>query len=423
MARSSYLATIAHRTRTEEPVLMPPRMPMRGWGGTWPADFAPEASSPPVGFTERPAASGHRGKAPPIETGPRATADPGEPAVDQPASATEGMATVPNTPMRAPTTNLGVTSASDAAPPQTTSPAASHLAAGVPSSPASPTPQESPASIERRDQARRITIPRPSPTIEPVTNRAMGVPPPKAASIAADERSPTQNDPAFETIQPRTHRRENRKTVGDRDLSGSAPLPAPTATTTANPAPHEAVPAAAPMLRQPTGNLVSPSVTWDAGREPLRPVDRASTQSGAEPYRPKAMESSSEVSLGTAQALHAALNWVSQPSVETPGDQPPFASRDRSSTGLQSAIPRVALDPADPKVGPAPAATAHWPPRSVTPRTIHIGTIEVQIQPPPKEAAALPPPEQVRPIVRPAASASTPGLARGFTTPLGLRQG
>ncbi|MDI1430176.1 hypothetical protein [Polyangium sorediatum] len=137
-------------------------------------------------------------------------------------------------------------------------------------------------------------------------------------------------------------------------------------------------------------------------------------------------------------ALHAAMQWVSQPAPEAHGPRPfPPSTAAQSSVPMASPEPR-AEPPGASRVPDAPprarAQVLTRPPGEPLPRpalpkatsgrSIHIGTIEVHVAPPPPPPAA---PSPNRREERRAASETTNVaptlLSRGFTTTIGLRQG
>jgi hypothetical protein len=144
-----------------------------------------------------------------------------------------------------------------------------------------------------------------------------------------------------------------------------------------------------------------------AAPEPLRPVVRDAGQgrtlaAGA----PRAVSSTAPPAPEPLEAaLQAAFAWVSA----KPIAQAPV----REALPARPAPARAALAAPEP---PRP------PPREQ--RALHIGSIEVRIQPTASEAAAPPPVTPVTPAPQGSqAPASRPAIARGFITPLGLRQG
>jgi hypothetical protein len=180
--------------------------------------------------------------------------------------------------------------------------------------------------------------------------------------------------------------------------------------------------------------------------EPLRMASRADRV--AEPAADRASARGVAVSarLSPAAALHAAFQWVSaQPVDERSPATPRDASRptpsprgevrpvERSITGAGASAGAGAdagagigagVGPsADPGARTSPARRDALAPvvpaadRTPAPRTLHIGSIEVEIQAPRDGADRDPRPQPSAPVA-PAAP-----LARGFTTPLGLRQG
>lgn len=191
------------------------------------------------------------------------------------------------------------------------------------------------------------------------------------------------------------------------------------------------------FLRPPMAGPVSPvpppsmdPVARYAAAEPLR-LSTAS-RSPPDPAKTRTV-TPSDVPTLLPPALQMALDWVAQPAgsarpsdarlpesgpesgaaerIAMPGSPPPRAR------AAEPALAEVAHDPrrhARPAPPPSPAS-----PPNETPRTVHIGSIDIQIEPERKEKP--PAPAQAIPPARPAAPPSV--LARGFTTPLGLRQG
>jgi hypothetical protein len=160
--------------------------------------------------------------------------------------------------------------------------------------------------------------------------------------------------------------------------------------------------------------------------EPLRAAPQA--ERAADPQADRARSTSAPVTarLSPAAALHAAFQWVSAPAAERPSST--VASEPARDTSRVAPTPRAEHPPAE---RPVARASAHAPAarrdalapvvpapeRKPAPRTLHIGSIEVEIQTPR---------DGVDRDARPAQSAPAPPaapLARGFTTPLGLRQG
>jgi len=121
--------------------------------------------------------------------------------------------------------------------------------------------------------------------------------------------------------------------------------------------------------------------------------------------------------LSPAAALEAAFRWVSAgPAIPAAREAIDVESHQLEPRGRAPA--RDARDAGEarrPLATPAPAAVAPVPVGKPAPRAIHIGSIQVAIQPPPDGG----PPGPSRPG---AAAAPSSPLSRGFATPLGLRQ-
>lgn len=179
--------------------------------------------------------------------------------------------------------------------------------------------------------------------------------------------------------------------------------------------------AAIPQARAAASSGLAAPLRTAAQTHPImdRDADRAPSRTEVPP--PSAR-------LSPAAALHAAFQWVSgAPAAErSPSTAPaPETARPASRTGPDA---RAELPPVERPVasagGRAPAnrrdalaPIVPAPDRQAALRTLHIGSIEVEIQTP-RDA----PDRDVRPS-QPGPAAPAGPLARGFTTPLGLRQG
>jgi hypothetical protein len=427
VTKSSYLATIARRARSEGAVLLPPRVLMRGWEGSWSAaESATEESSLPIEPIAGRASATHGEAPPPVESAPSAEAGVVGPL--QPAPSRDELAATANVRrMQTPTASHGAA----IIPNRIAGNDASHAAKVdmvVPSPPASPAVAVPRASFARGEEMRKIDLPRPSETVRPASLLGGSGAPPAAASVnpVTGVENPgvsiaEKSTSGMRAATPRSH--ATQKSVDDHD--GPSPLPAPHTTPAANPRQAKLPPDAPQTLSQPYGR--SPAIAQSRS-EQLRPVLRPSAASSVRGGQPQTTESTrSKTPPQVAQALHAALKWVSRPVVEPQRDDPAriFSPR-QTPVAIQSApSDGDRLDPADQLPRSArrmiSVVDANVPTRTA-PRTIHIGTIEVQIQSRPAEAASLPPPPQAR-LAQPVAPAPTSSLASSFTTSLGLRQG
>jgi hypothetical protein len=452
MARSSYFATIARRTRDAGPgpVLVPARLPMRGWEGAWPAEFPAEAAPRPMDRV----APMRRYEAPsPAAMAPKVPNDVQD-------SVTEEQASAPEDAIRV-TPNLGTRSQTpnETRRPARTSPGATDETrastpdAPVPENPGPATISASPLRLGRGPRPRqRDGIPldvglealrAPSPTglarnalpgmiAAPPSPASVEVPaaptageqptaaasPPDAGglhsrqppSVPEDGEAPSQlrgdSDPRGEALVPRGTLRSLPLAAGSRTVDEPVPAVAARAGVRDASAFMAAMPpASAPAQLERTP--ASPGPPKRAPMAPGAPAGRSIVPDAAQPV--------------IAQALHAALAWVNPPSAATRKDPLRTSSRNRIP-----APPRPEMLEADPTGAPTagvpPDRPAPYPetsrsPRPAEPRTIQIGTIEVRVQPP---LADIAPPAQP---ARPASPAPASNLARGFTTPLGLRQG
>jgi hypothetical protein len=189
---------------------------------------------------------------------------------------------------------------------------------------------------------------------------------------------------------------------------------------------HAAVPAARTVA---SSGLAAP-LRAASQEHPMDPdADRASSRTAAP--LPSVRMSPAAVPPPSARlspaALHAAFQWVSgspagerstAPAAPDPAPpasrtgpvaraEPPTVERPVASVGERA--PANRRDALAPIVPP--------PERQAAPRTLHIGSIQVEIQTP-RDA----PDRDARPS-QPGPAAPAGPLARGFTTPLGLRQG
>jgi hypothetical protein len=146
-----------------------------------------------------------------------------------------------------------------------------------------------------------------------------------------------------------------------------------------------------------SGGLTQPLRVASPGARVDRPADPAA---GRPADRPSDRPAASGPRLTPAAALHTALQWVTA------------SASERATSAAPSAVPpSVERAVAGPR---APMSRRDALPTEPAPRTLHIGSIEVEIQPPPVG---------IERDLRPAPAAPAGSLARGFATPLGLRQG
>jgi hypothetical protein len=478
MARGSYLATIARRARSAEPTLAPPRIPMRGWTGAWPGELSelpagPAVDAPGLGAGALPpAAVGDRG-VPPAPSRlplPGVVSADGE-GVSQASSRTvtvQGVEGRRDPPLpRAPSRSLG---------PDPEAPVPSHVGGQRPelrsaeSSFARVPDGEAEVEIEAGPRLspparpREIAVPTPQDARErPVLTlrephatapSLRDAREPSAPPVVRDAREPSataartappslaQNALAPVTILPELPVRAPARDAGVHDGRSVAMSPTPDRGSALAPSAPDAAPPARPA---PVGGAVE---RRNAGPEPLRPVLRAPDHDGgaetppnppgfragrlgsdrsparleaAAPFHAGAASGSkprapAEPPPSLATALEAAFSWVSPKPREQA--KPPEQAPPRE---LRAPSPPRAAEPARDlaaAAGPERAPLPPAPPRE--PRAIHIGSIDVRIQPPAAERAPLPPEPPRSPSAPPAGPAR---LARGFTTPLGLRQG
>ncbi|HET7504600.1 MAG TPA: hypothetical protein VFK02_26440 [Kofleriaceae bacterium] len=160
---------------------------------------------------------------------------------------------------------------------------------------------------------------------------------------------------------------------------------------------------------------------------PLRAVPHSTSgvapAAGERAGRSPAAAPAGRVAVSPAEALHAAFQWVTggpparapapaAPAADAPGAPVPRGPGPSASIGGRASLAPAPLADRTPAGASGPASAR---PAS---RALHIGSIEVEIQPPP--AAPLRP--DAVPGASPASAAPGAPLARGFTTPLGLRQ-
>ncbi|MFT3770708.1 MAG: hypothetical protein QM820_35230 [Minicystis sp.] len=248
---------------------------------------------------------------------------------------------------------------------------------------------------------------------------------------AAVERAPAKAPAA----PPRNQVRAPSAPVIDHGLIAPAPAPVRAADADITPpeAPEPAPPEIVPPPQRPAmtvrdAHVVIPAAAprSTANNDPPRAQPEAPRTAALVPPRaaekPAARAPVSTPVLdrraGLAGALDTALRWVASPTNKARGDS---ASPAEVTPRLEPApvAPRARLDapPLQPPALPAPRARGAAPPPS---RTIHIGSIDVQIQPPPRATPPEPPP---RPAARESPAAAPAPLARGFTSAIGLRQG
>ncbi|WNG35775.1 hypothetical protein F0U61_20430 [Archangium violaceum] len=133
----------------------------------------------------------------------------------------------------------------------------------------------------------------------------------------------------------------------------------------------------------------------------------------------------SEKAVPMMAALETALRWVSSPEPVPPStaasvdtDNPPLRPPPQEARPAP-AVERPALSPApsSPRASePSRAAPSRAEPSRAAPsHSVHIGTLEVRIEPPPSL------PQRPAPAPRTAPGPRAP-LARGFTSSFGLKQ-
>ncbi len=451
MARSSYFATIARRTRNAGPgsVLAPARMPMRGWEGAWPAEFPAEATAPPMGRV----APIRRYEAPrTAATAPEVPNEVQDSVAERPASGPEdATGVIPTLAARSQTANQ-TRQPAGTSPGATDGTRASTPDGSVPENPdlaIAPGPLrlgQGPRPQQRDGMPLDVgleALRAPSPT-GPARSALPGriVVPPSPASVeapaapAADERPtatavrPNAGAPHFrhpQSVQkggeapsrPRGDSAPPDEALGPRGTPRSSPFAAGSQTVDK---PVPAVPlragvrdASPSMAAMPPVSTPVPLESTPASPGPWKHAPTAPDVPSGRPLVPDAAQPA------IAQALHAALAWVNPPAAATRKDPLLTPSRNRIPAPprpeMPEAAPTRAATAGVPPDRPAPHPEATRSPRPAEPRTIQIGTIEVRVQPP---LADIAPPTQP---ARPASPAPASNLARGFTTPLGLRQG
>jgi hypothetical protein len=413
VAGPAYFAAIARRTQNTAPALAPPHILMRGWEGNWPAEFAPDAAAAPdVTAPARPA----KRPAPwePATTMEQlapvdASAPPG---ADAPKFISRSVRSAPRIRPAAPIAR--VTDRPDSA---------------LVADPAPPNiPRETSASILKETQASLAPIgvpattapPRPS---QPDAQRSKPAPP-KATSAATppglvDSASQVSVNPPPEA----TLDRPNRDTrAAPREISPS-PLRFASAPDT-NLALERSTPTAGSPGRQRRAHHINAFTESDR----LRPAVRAAAPSNPGVIRPPAAQSPRPaLSPVFAPSLRAAFEWVVQPSAKARTDTLPIENRERPTVAPPSATPDAPVVPNTRTVpasasAPEPDVSARRPPAGDHRREIHIGSIEVRIESPlPRDTPFTP--QSPAPMASPELSPAGRGFARGFTTPLGLRQG
>ena len=437
MAAAPYLRTITRRTRNSAPVLAPPRILMRGWEGGFPAEFASDADMT------------MRADPPPArETGLQAAPESPATANAPPPAVPVGLATTLSSDARV--SHVGSLAAATPPTPGFTSPSDQpHLGEVEAATPAEPRAPVETTTRPIPDGDMRIVPPhRPAPPVTPEPPSAAASPPtrtpapmpPEPAGPVREAWSGPPPTPGGPPPTPEPSRLESAK-IAREAHNASRPFDLQ-ATPDARPPPDRKVPAAAPPPRPRVPHALASYGELD----PLRPVTGAAAAPNTRPPRPRsdAPELSSIAPASVAPALRAAFDWVLQPSFNIRRDPRRGDGVEPVQAAPQSALPDVAVPSAEPTAraalppaaSPEPSASpALWPPSPPPsalrsgpptalaheldpPRAIHIGSIEVRIETPP----AFPPASA--PVQAPPAPANPiGGLARGFTTPLGLRQG
>lgn len=271
------------------------------------------------------------------------------------------------------------------------------------------------AHVSRRVEAVSETLapaPRPpspqldSVVVNPGVPAAPAVAPRRQASLAQGE-ARNEGAPPAEPI------------VVQRELAPSAPSAAPPPFAFIAPA----APVASAVPAAPAAPVASAAPTAPvASAAPTPPAAAPRSVELRAPARGEPRRAPAATALATA--LGAAMQWVSTPQTDTAPPAPGQATVVKASTPTPPAArePRLerSLAPAREALPTrTPQATKLGAPPA---RSIHIGSIDVQIVKP----AAAPPPSPAPRIERVAAagapSAPTSPLARGFASPLGLRQ-
>jgi hypothetical protein len=201
--------------------------------------------------------------------------------------------------------------------------------------------------------------------------------------------------------------------VVQRELAPSAHRAAPPPVTLN--APAASVASAAPVASATPIARVTPAA-------PAAPVAAARSVELRAPARGESRQAPAATALATA--LGAAMQWVSTPQA----DAAPPAPREATIVKTTTPTPPAAREPRLER-GPAPTSEA-LPTRmpqttklgSPPARSIHIGSIDIQIVKPSTAPPPSPAPRTERAAAAGAPSAPTSPLARGFASPLGLRQ-
>jgi hypothetical protein len=184
-----------------------------------------------------------------------------------------------------------------------------------------------------------------------------------------------------------------------------------------------------PLLRRPPLHVHSATANGSGATQAQQDLSKSTVPEAPAPEAPAVHQADSRTRLAAADplaiALAAAARWTSSDTEPTAAHTPPMtvggqpipgASTVRSSYELTPAI-REASSSLRLPGRDAPVASHE----SVSPAEhftgVHIGSVEIEILPPPD--AAKPP--VALPAAAPAARAVTP-LARGFTSSIGLRQ-
>jgi hypothetical protein len=408
VAGPAYFAAIARRTQNSAPVLAPARIPMRGWEGNWPAEFAPDAAAAPeVTAPARPAKRPAPSELATAMEQPAPVDALAPPGADAPKFISRSVRSAPRIkpapPIARVTDQLDSAPIADRAPPSI--------------------PGETPTSIPQETQASLAPVGVPTTTVPPRPDAKGSKPAPPRATSAATRPGLVDSSSLVNPAPEATLDRLNGETrVALREISPS-PLRFASAPD-ANLAFERSTPAAGSLGRRrgadPINAFTEP--------EPLRPAVRATAPSNPSVVRPPATQSPRPApSPLFAPGLRAAFEWVVQPSAKARTDTLPIENRERPTVAPLSAtldapvVPNTRTVPASASA-PAPDIAARGPQAADNRREIHIGSIEVRIESPPPRDTPFPP-QLPAPMASPERSPGGRGLARGFTTPLGLRQG
>ena len=411
MAASSYFAAFARRVQDTSPVLMPPRIPIRGWEGNWPAEFAPVAAAPPEVAESAEPVRRPPGSAAASAAERRAAANrPELPAPDPRELADSPKEGAPRPRRAAPIVRLAA---------QTDS-----AAAADPTSPSvrKETPAASPTSVSVS-----WVTPAPLPSWPDAQGSQPALPKAAPAGTRPDPIDPSPHasvKPPPRTTLDRPNPPETK--AATRDISYFPVRLGPVPDT--NPSRGKST----VVAQSPTQPRRADTANALAEPAPLRLAVRAAPSSDASIVRQPATQSPRlSPSPLFAPALRAALEWVVQPSAKAQATELTIEVAERSvAVAPQSATSDAPVVP-NTRAMPGLASQSEWDieRRSISAgrlrgdhREIHIGSIEVRIElPPPKDTPSpLQPPIQ---MAAPERLATVRGLARGFTTPLGLRQG